>query len=125
MPVANTVPAATTISRFSFHRTDCLRIVQRRPSSCVCLNPVPSREPEPPASPTLGENMRHAGTHLELNPMLKGSKGTSHQVYGPASTTPLKRLPPHRAMQAQTPNTTAAVPIVEPEPEHPCFTCSH
>ncbi|KAG9525737.1 hypothetical protein KCV07_g922, partial [Aureobasidium melanogenum] len=33
-----------------------------------------------------------------------------------ASTTPAKRLPPHRTMQAQAPNTTAAIPIVKPDP---------
>lgn len=33
-----------------------------------------------------------------------------------AISTPVKKLPPHRAMQAQTPNTTAAIPIVKPEP---------
>ncbi|KAH0151407.1 hypothetical protein KCU67_g10275, partial [Aureobasidium melanogenum] len=33
-----------------------------------------------------------------------------------AISTPVKKLPPHRAMQAQTPNTTAAIPIVKPDP---------
>ncbi|KAH0368852.1 hypothetical protein KCU65_g3673, partial [Aureobasidium melanogenum] len=32
------------------------------------------------------------------------------------STTPMKRLPPHRAMQAQPPKNSAAIPIVKPEP---------
>jgi hypothetical protein len=40
-----------------------------------------------------------------------------------AISTPVKRLPPHRAMQAQTPNTTAAIPIVKPEaPASPALT---
>ncbi|KAH0021706.1 hypothetical protein KCU78_g6020, partial [Aureobasidium melanogenum] len=33
-----------------------------------------------------------------------------------AINTPTKRLPPHRAMQAQPPNSSAATPIVKPEP---------
>ncbi|KAH0344953.1 hypothetical protein KCU83_g8065, partial [Aureobasidium melanogenum] len=40
-----------------------------------------------------------------------------------AIKTPIKRLPPHRAMQAQPPNSSAAVPIVKPEPPaSPAFT---
>lgn len=40
-----------------------------------------------------------------------------------ASTTPMKRLPPHRAMQAQTPKNSAAIPIVKPEaPAAPALT---
>lgn len=34
----------------------------------------------------------------------------------PSSTTLIKRLPPHRAMQAQTPKQSAGLPIVKPEP---------
>ncbi|KAH0150240.1 hypothetical protein KCU67_g10739, partial [Aureobasidium melanogenum] len=53
--------------------------------------------------------------------VLPGASVTS--IMPTASTTPLKRLPPHRAMQARTPNTTAAIPIVKPEaPASPALT---
>ncbi|KAH0338738.1 hypothetical protein KCU81_g7501, partial [Aureobasidium melanogenum] len=70
-----------------------------------------------PATPSYSHSRPQPSFSAAAKPFVPpGGTDTTTETMPSASTTPMKRLPPHRAMQAQTPKNSAAIPIVKPEP---------